>query len=316
MTRLRADLLLLLTALIWGTAFVAQKEGDGAIGPLGFVAGRFVLSAFLMAPLAWRESRTVSTPTARGEWALTGAIGLCLTFGSILQQVGLRSTSVTNAGFITSLYIAFVPLVAWLVLGTRVRPLVFFACAVSLAGAWLLAKYGRPGLTDGVPSRLETGDWLVLISALLFAGHIVLVSIFLKRTHRPFLLSFVQTSTAAGIGWILYAIFEPVSLSALQAGFSTIAYAGIVSGGIGYALQLVGQRHTPAAEAAFIMSLESVFAALAAALLLGERLSLAGWAGCALILAGVIMVEVLPALPGFGGGAAEDEPILGAVPMD
>jgi drug/metabolite transporter (DMT)-like permease len=247
---------------------------------------------------------------------LAGAIGICLTVGSILQQVGLRTTSVTNAGFITSLYIAFVPLVAWVVIRTRLRPLILAACAVSLAGAWLLANYGQPGLGQIGPSRLRTGDWLVLVSALLFAGHIVLVSIFLKQTRRPFLLAFVQTSLAAVVGWTLFVTFEPVSLSALEAGFPTIAYAGVVSGGLGYTLQLVGQRHTPAAEAALIMSMESVFAALAAALLLGERLSLAGAGGCALILVGVIMVEVLPALPGFGGATEREDPILGAVPMD
>jgi drug/metabolite transporter (DMT)-like permease len=310
MTRLRADLLLLLAALIWGTAFVAQKEGNGAVGPLTFVAGRFLLSALLLAPLAWRESER-SQKLGRGDWLLAGAIGACMFSGSALQQIGLNTTSVTNAGFITALYLAFVPLAGWLIVRTKVTNLVLAACAVSLAGAWLLARHGHMG-GGGQPADLALGDLLVLGSAALFALHIVLVSIFLKRAGRPFFLCVAQYAVCAGLGAILAGLFEPLRWAAAQAALPSIAYTGILSGGIGFTLQIVAQRHTPATEAALIMSMESVFAAIAAALLLGERLTMLGTVGCLMILAGVVMVEALPALP---RGRRPASP-LGEVPVD
>ncbi len=308
MTRLRADLLLLLTALIWGTAFVAQKVGVDSIGPLGFVAGRFVMSSVLMLPFALRESRSAAVGLKRRDWALAGLIGLILGTASMGQQFALTTTTVTNAGFITSVYIAFVPFVAWLVLGTRPRPLVLAAVAVSLAGAWLLASHGQS-------AHLAQGDMIVLAGTLLYAGHIVSVSIFQRRAHRPYMLSFTQNAVTAGMSLVMVALFEPVTATSLKTAFPAMAYAGLVSGGLGYTLQILAQRHTPATEAALIMSMESVFAALAGALLLGERLTALGGVGCALILLGVIMVEVLPSLMRPASVAA-GEMILGEVPMD
>ncbi len=315
MTRLRADLLLLLAALIWGTAFVAQKEGNDAVGPLTFVAGRFLLSALLLAPLAWRESRAGSQARSRAlgrrDWVLAAAIGFCLVSASALQQIGLTGTSVTNAGFITALYIVFVPIAGWFIIKTKVTRLVLAACAVSLVGAWLLAS-GKGVAAPDQPRPLALGDFLVLGSAILFALHIFLVSIFLKRGGRPFFLCVVQYALCAAIGAILAGLFEPARLSAITAALPSIAYAGILSGGVGFTLQIVAQRHTPATEAALIMSMESVFAAVAAAFLLGERLAPRGMIGCAMILGGVVLVEVLPALP-FGPKPASP---LGEVPVD
>jgi drug/metabolite transporter (DMT)-like permease len=316
MTRLRADFLLLLAALIWGTAFVAQKSAVDQVGPLQFVAGRFLLSALLIAPLAGFEAKKAAAGLRRRDVLLALLTGLCLFAGAASQQIGLGTTTVTNAGFITALYIAFVPLVARFVSGTKLRPSVLGACAVSLAGAWLLANHGEA-------AHLAPGDLLVLGSAILFALHIILVSSFLGRSPRPFFLSFVQYAVCAVLGGILAGATEPLVVAGLRAALPAIAYAGVLSGGVGYTLQIVGQRHTPATEAALIMSLESVFAALAAAILLGERLSLPAAIGCALVLLGVVMVEVLPALPRRRGastavtnGAGTDGPILGEVPMD
>jgi drug/metabolite transporter (DMT)-like permease len=310
MTRLRADFLLLITAMIWGTAFVAQKIGNGAIGPFLFVAGRFFLSALLLAPLALREMRLGEHRLARRDWLLGLGIGVTLFAGSAIQQVALNTTSVTNAGFLTALYIAFVPFVAWAVVRTRIRPIVLAAVVVSLLGAWLLANHGAAPLTHG--------DFLVLGSAMLYALHIVLVSIFLKQTHRPFFLCLLQYSVTAALGAAIGFTIEPANLEELRGGLPTILYAGILSGGLGYTFQIVAQRYTPATEAALIMSMESMFAALAAAVLLGERLTLLATIGCGLVLLGVIMVEVGPALPRRGRAAnANDEfPPIGAVPLD
>lgn len=308
MTRLRADFLLLTAALIWGTAFIAQKIGNGFIGPYMFIAGRFLLSALLLAPLALREARQAEK-LRRRDWLLAGAIGVTLFAGATAQQIGLRLTTVTNAGFITALYIAFVPFVAWIIVRTAVRPLVLVAVAVSLLGAWLLADHGAT-------TRLSLGDFLVLGSAGLFALHIVLVSIFLKAAHRPLFLSFAQYAVVALIAGAIGSAVEPISWQAVRAALPSIAYAGLLSGGVGYTLQIVAQRYTPATEAALIMSLESVFAAIAAAILLGERLTALATVGCGLIMLGVVLVEVIPILPRRGGERADNLPPIGTVPLD
>jgi drug/metabolite transporter (DMT)-like permease len=308
MTRLRADLLLLTAALIWGTAFIAQKVGNAAIGPFLFVSGRFVLSALLLAPLAAREARGAAK-LRRRDWLLAAGIGATLFAAASLQQLGLKMTSVTNAGFITALYIAFVPFVARAIIRTAVRPLVLVAVAVSLLGAWLLTDHGEA-------ARLSAGDFLVLASAALYALHIVLVGLFQKVAHRPFFLSFAQYAVVAVIAGIVGVGAEPLNWASVRDALPSIAYAGLLSGGVGYTLQIVAQRYTPATEAALIMSLESVFAALAAAILLGERLTLLAALGCGLILLGVVMVEIVPILPRRGSERRDDMPPIGTVPLD
>jgi len=307
MTRLRADLLLLTAALIWGTAFVAQQVGNGFVSPSMFIAGRFVMSALLLAPFAVREARGAAKMRPR-DLALAIAIGVTLFAGATAQQMGLKMTTVTNAGFITSLYIAFVPFVGWAIVRTAVRPLVLVAVVVSLAGAWLL--------TDNGVTALSKGDFLVAGSALLFALHIVLIGAFQKSAHRPFFLSFAQYAVVALVAGAIGFGTEPVDWTAMRAALPSIAYAGILSGGVGYTLQIVAQRYTPATEAALIMSLESVFAAIAAAILLGERLTLLGAVGCGLILLGVVMVEIVPLLPRRNGERTDDLPPIGTVPLD
>jgi drug/metabolite transporter (DMT)-like permease len=291
MTRLRADALLLLCALIWGTAFVAQKSGNASMGPAWFVCARFAVSALLLAPLAWHEARGRGRAAAAGRsaLALALAIGLCVCGGATLQQLAMATTTATNGGFLTAVYVAFVPFVVWLVAGTPPRPAVLAACAVTVAGAWLLAGQGR--VVAWAP-----GDVILLVSDLVWALHITLVARFLGRFNRPFLLCFVQYAvTAAGAAAIGFFSAAP-SLDGLRAALPAILYAGIASGGIAYTLQIVAQRHAPAAEAALIMSLESVFAALAGAILLHERLGAVAAAGCVLILLGAVMVELAPAL--------------------
>lgn len=289
MTRLNADLLLLLCAFIWGTAFVAQKDLHAASWPALFVAARFLLSALLLAPLAWLEGRRPFAPAPRpGDLGLALLIGACLCAGATLQQWALTGTTATNGGFLTAVYVAFVPFVVWAVAGTRPRPLVLLACAVAVLGAWLLA-----GGKSGGWSR---GDLVLVASDLVWALHITLIARFLGRINRPFLLCFVQyAATAAGAG-LVSALSEQPRWADFAAGLPAIAYAGVASGGIAYTLQIIAQRHAPAAEAALILSLESVFAALAGALVLHERLGLVGSLGCLLILAGAVMVDVAPAV--------------------
>jgi len=199
----------------------------------------------------------------------------------------MLTTTATNAGFLTALYVAMVPVVMWAVSRHRPSLAVIAACAVSLAGAWLLA--GKSGAAGW-----NRGDALVLAADVFFAVQIILVPRFLARGDRPMLLSFLQYAVSGVAGLALSPIFEPFDGSGIKAAYAEILYAGLLSGGVAFTLQIVAQRHTPAAEAAIIMSLESVFAAIAGAVLLGDRLSGRGVAGCVLILAGVLLVQLAP----------------------
>lgn len=289
MKRLRADLLLLLTAFIWGTAFIAQKDANTSMGPVTFVGARFLLSALALIPLAWYESKQQTAPLTRRDLAVAGAIGLCLFTGASLQQIALVTITVTSGGFLTALYVVLVPFAVWVLVRQRPRPLVVIACAISMAGAWLLA--------DNSAARSWTsGDVLVVISDAAWAFAIALVPVFLQGAQRPFFLCLTQYAITAVLGIAAGLSVETGTLHGLISALPAILYAGLLSGGVAYTLQIVAQKHTPAAEAALIMSLESVFAALAGAVLLGDRLTLLATVGCGLILLGVLVVELGPGL--------------------
>jgi drug/metabolite transporter (DMT)-like permease len=216
-------------------------------------------------------------------------VGFCLFAGASLQQVGLVTTSATNGGFLTALYVVIVPFMVWAMNGRRPRLLVLIACVVSIGGAWLLAGGGDLG-------SWSRGDIMVLLADFAWALAITVIGDFLERTHRPLFLSFAQYSITAVLGLAAGLMSEPSSLSGIGAATPAILYAGLLSGGVAYTLQIVAQKHTPPAEAALIMSLESVFAALAGAVMLDERLTFLAAVGCGLILLGVVLVEAGPAL--------------------
>ncbi|MBI1383939.1 MAG: EamA family transporter [Rhizobiales bacterium] len=302
MTRLQADFLLLLTAIIWGTAFVAQKTALDAVGPLSFAAARLLLSALVVAPLAILEVRRLRRLHGSGHpadgapalaplgtprsLALFLATGLAFCCGSLLQQVGMLTTSVTNTGFLTTVYVVLVPIVVWLFFRRPPAAYVWLAAAFSITGVWLIG--------DATLSALTVGDLLVLAGAVFWALHVVLVGMLVMRTGAPFLAVFVQYLLTSLIAALLLPAFETFDLSALARVVPELLYAGIVSGAIGFSLQAIAQRHTPAPEAAVIIGSESLFAAMAGALLLGERLSLLGAMGCALVFAAMLIVELTP----------------------
>jgi len=289
MARLRADLLLFLAAFIWGTAFVAQKTAVATIGPLLFLGCRFLISTVLLAPLAFRESQKRDDALTGADWRLALMVGLSLFGGMAIQQIGIVSTSATNAGFLTALYVVMVPVVGFVLHRSRASLTVIAACCVSLAGAWLLEQ-------GGDSTAWGTGDVLVVVSDIFQALQLILVERFLARHSRPLLLSFLQYAVITVLAFAGALAFEPISLSGIWIVMPAILYAGALSGGVAFTLQIVAQRHTPAAEAAIIMSLESVFAALSGAWLLGDRLGTVGLFGCALILAGVLLVQLVPLL--------------------
>jgi drug/metabolite transporter (DMT)-like permease len=293
MNRARADASLLLVAFIWGTAFVAQKEANSHLGPLMFVAVRFIAAAMFLLPLALWERRRMGTPPSGGDWRAALCIATLMCAGCIVQQVALVSTNATHAGFLTAVYMVIVPFVAWIFSRRPPRALVMLACAIALAGAWLMGGGGAG------PSEWSRGDIIILASDLIWALHITLIGHFRSLAARPMLLSTVQCAMTGLVALPFGLAWQPATGDALLAALPAIAYASILSSGVAFTLQIVGQRHTPAAEAALILSLESVFAAIAGAWLQHDSLSLAATIGAGMILLGVVLVETggqLPAL--------------------
>jgi drug/metabolite transporter (DMT)-like permease len=289
MNRLRADALLLLTAMIWGSAFIAQKTGNETMPPIAFVAVRFLLSAIVLAPFALLEAQRAAAPLNRRHLLMALAVGLCLFTGGILQQVAMVTASATHGGFLTALYVVLVPFSTWLLTRERIRPMVLMACVVSISGAYLLTS----GSLHGGWSR---GDTLLVVSDFAWAFWISLIGIFQRYVQRPYFLAFMQFAITAAIAIPLSLVFEDATWPGLRAALPELLFTGLVSGGLAFTIQILAQRHTPPAEAALIMSLESVFAAIAGALIFGERLTPLALMGCALILAGVMAAEVIPAL--------------------
>ena len=239
MSRLGADVLLLTTAGVWGVTFVVQKD-IGHLPPLAFVAARFAVSGLAVAPLAFLEGRARGFPlrSARGRWRSPS-------LGASLQQAGLATTSATNGGFLTACYVVLTPFVVWTLSGARPRAIVLAAGAVSLAGAWLLAAGGGPARPPTI------GDGLVLMSDLAWATQIALTPIYLGRTERPLSLAFSQYAVCSALAAAASVVFETAEAGAFLAAAPAILFAGLVSGGLGYTLQIVGQHYTPPAEAAY-----------------------------------------------------------------
>ena len=286
---LRADLLMLITAMIWGSGFVAQTSGMDHIGPYLYTGLRFALGSLCLLPLLLRRSDAVKPEPLMTRGLLLGGIvmGLALCTGINLQQVGLLFTSVTNAGFITGLYVIVVPLLG-LLLGHKTGTGTWLGAGLAVVGMFLLSV--------GDNFNVASGDWLQLIGAFVWGGHVILVGVFASR-HDAIRLAFLQFLTCSVISLILALIFEDIQLPSIIAAGPALLYGGVVAVGIGYTLQVVAQKDAIASHAAIILSLEAVFAAIAGALLLGESLHLKGYLGCALMLAGMLLAQLWPKKP-------------------
>ena len=289
MSRTQANLLLLLVALIWGSAFVAQAHAKVGVEPYTFTGVRFLLGALIIAPFAWRDLRTVARREVRpGRREMMGVLvlGLLLMLGAVFQQIGINGTTVTNAGFLTALYVPLVPLISWLLLRARPHWSVWPTSLGCLVGTWLLSGAEQVAIS--------TGDLWVIASSLFWALHVLLVGRVADRLAAPFLVAAGQF-LVCGLACLLWAVFtESISLAGIRLAAMPILYTGIISVGIAYTGQVVGQRYAEAADAAIILSAETLFAALFGFLLMGDRLSAAGMAGCALILVCILAVQLMP----------------------
>jgi len=288
MSRVKADLLLLLAAMIWGFAFIAQKTAMESVGPYTFVGSRFLISAAFVLPFAFREmKRAQAVSFSAHKWLL---LGLCAAFsvGAVLQQFGVHGTSVTNAGFLTSLYVLFVPIASLLVFRKKPNAIVWLAAPLCVFGVFLLGDASLTGM--------KAGDLLVIGCAIIFSFHIILTGIAVKLIPNPLTLATLQYSVC-GIGCMALALmFEDVSAAALMEILPALLYAGILSGSIAFTLQIIAQQHTPPSDAAIICGSESLFAAIGGVLLMQDHLSPIAWAGCGVIFIAILLVELYPLL--------------------
>lgn len=286
-TRLNADIALLFAAAVWGLAFVFQKSAMDHIGPLAFIAARGAVAALALAPLALREHRRQKTSLNRGFWTIAVSGGAAFFVAAWLQQAGIRTATVTNTGFLTALYVVITPFIAWGWSGKVPSPIVWPAVALSAFGTWLLG--------GGTLAAFSQGDQLVALSALFWATHVVVTgraSVY----GRPIAFTAVQFAVVSSLAAVGCMLLETTTLEGLRGAAVDIAYVGLLSSALTFTILTVALQHTPPSETAVIVSTETVFAALAAYVLLGERMAALGWAGAALILAATLLLQLGSAL--------------------
>jgi drug/metabolite transporter (DMT)-like permease len=289
MPRLLATLMLLITTMLWGFAFVAQKSAMSAMGPLTFSAVRYTLGALIVLPLAvWEYRRRGVAPSPR-HWAMIALLSLAFFLGVYLQQAGLVTTTVTNGGFLTSLYVLFVPLIALVAVRHMPHPVVWVCMPMAIIGVFLL--------NGGHLERFSIGDLMLIGGAVAWAVQVLMVGYVSRVTGLPVTVSvicFAATAALSAVGGV--AVETPDLGAAISQGWAEILYAGILSTAVAFTMQAVAQQYVPAANAAIILSAESLFAALGGALLLGERLPAIGYFGAALIFLAIVLVETVPLL--------------------
>jgi drug/metabolite transporter (DMT)-like permease len=291
MTRITADLLLLLAAAIWGLAFYFQKAAMTDIGPFLFIAARGVIAALALAPLALLELRHLKREADRPAMDHSGLVKLGLTgglfffLGAALQQTGLLTATITNAGFLTALYVIITPFIVWMTAGRAPRFVVWTAVVMAFVGTWALG-----GATVG---GLSHGDFLIAIGAVFWATHMVVTGRS-PRFGAPMTFTCIQFGTVAALAAVVAILFEPISVDALARASGAILYVGLLSSALTFTLLAMAMKHTPASEAAVLVSMETLFAALAGALLLGERLTPVGWLGAGLLFCATMLVQLAP----------------------
>ena len=279
-------LLLVLTALIWGIAFVAQSVGGDVVGPFTFLSSRSLIAGTALLPLvAWRR-RIGALPKnrAEGKTLLIGGIacGCVLVVASAFQQIGIGGTTVGKAGFITALYIVMVPILG-IFLKKKIPLAVWLGVLIAAAGMYLLC------INEGF--SISRGDFFVLICAVCYAVHILVIDRFSPLTDGV-TMSCIQFYTCGILSGVIMLIFEQPSFSAILSAWLPILYAGLFSSGVGYTLQIIAQKNVQPTVASLLMSLESVFSVLAGWVLLGQSLSAKELFGCALVFVAIVLAQL------------------------
>lgn len=286
LSRTKANLFLLACAAIWGAGFIAQSDAMAHIGPFFFIGLRFAVATIVILPLALREARAAERPLNAFEWKAFVGIGFTLFLGMASQQAGLLTTSVTNSGFLTGLYLIFVPILGVVLYREWPHWVVWPAAMAALFGIFLLS--------GGRLDALKEGDWYTILCAVFWALQILFITRYANQSGRPVTLAVVQFSVTAFIGLAIALMFETLDWSAVQLAAEEILFAGVFAGGIAFTLQSIGQRWTTAAQAAIFLSSEALFAAFFDTLWNGTTLHPVAAMGCALIFVAMLAVELVP----------------------
>ncbi|WP_346871082.1 DMT family transporter [Clostridium sp. UBA5119] len=296
-TQLKANILLLLTAAIWGLAFVAQKVGAEHVGAFTYNGIRFALGSISLIPLILflnkkKGENEETKNNDKDSLKLTvkaGIIAGCALFiATSLQQMGVMGTTAGKAGFITGLYMVIVPILG-LFLKQKVNKSTWIGIVIAIIGLYLLSI--------NEDFSISNGDLLVLIGSVGWAIHILLIDNFTKKID-PLKLSSVQFATCSILSLVMAIIFEDINMVGISGAMVSILYGGLLSVGVAYTLQVVAQKNAKPSHAAILLSMESVFGALGGAMFLGERIGARGLVGCILIFIAIIISQLKPSEKG------------------
>lgn len=281
-----ASFLLLLTAIIWGCSFVAQDVSSGLIGPFTFNFARFYIGALVLVPFVIHNAKKEKPSKAQWKLTIKGGIfcGLAIAVASVLQQAGVESAGAGKAGFITSLYNIFVPIML-LMMGRKVDKKIWLYAAIAVFGMYLLC------IKEGF--QIAVGDYLLLGCAIGFSLHILVIDHFNTKCDGV-TLSMLQFLTAGVVCTLGALLTETIDLQMLIKAAIPILYAGVFSCGVAYTLQVVAQKYVHPTAATLILSLESVVAALAGWLILGNGMTTRELIGCAVVFLAVLLAQLQP----------------------
>lgn len=280
-SNLKGSIYLFLGALIWGSALIAQSSGMDYVSPFTYSACRFFIACLVLLPYLFKKC----DKEIRRNSMIGGLVcGFVLFFGNTLQQYGLITTSPGKAGFISSLYLIFVPIVSFFLFKKKVGKQIWLCVALAILGFYFLC-------INGV-GYLQLGDLLMLLCAFMFAIQILSVDHYTNQKVDPIILSFYQSLSCGFVSLICMFLFDTIDLHFIYEARWTILYAGVISSGLGYTFQVLGQKGTDPTIASLIMSLESVFSVLFEWLLLHHSMNLTQLFGCLLVFIAVIFVQI------------------------
>jgi len=287
MSHMKANFLMLIATFIWGTAFVSQTTGMGAIGPFTFSFARFFLASLTVLPLLiiYEKKNFYSFLNNKNYIYLSLLAGLALFGGMGLQQYALLKSQVANTAFLSTLYVPIVSLISRFIFRSQLHWVVWVAVLLCLYGSYLLSS--------NQSLDIQKSDSLLFIAAFCFAVHIIVVDIFMKQFYSPFTFGFIQYVIVFLLSMILAFNLETPTFENIKVEWFEIIYTGVLSAGVGYTLQIIAQSKASPAPAAIILSMESVFGALAAWILINQVLDANKILGCLAIFIGVIIVQLV-----------------------
>ena len=292
MKKIISFICLIICTVIWGTTFVAQDSGMDNIGPFTFNSARFFVGFLAVLPFVLIfERKKIKLEILKNKKKFYKAIipvGIFLFLGTVFQQVSLIYTNIANSAFFTVFYVPMVPIIIFFLFSKKIHWSIWPSVIFCVVGVYFLSNFND--------TNIRYGDSLVIAGALFWALHIIYIGKIIEHFDLPFFIALLQNIIVAAFSLILVIIFEEINFSKIRLETFEILYAGVLSGGAAFALQIFGQRNISSAPAAIIMSLEGVFATMAAWIILNQVLHLNNIIGCILILSGVLFSQAVPAL--------------------